>query len=222
VTKKLFAITTVLIASAAVVAAGTAPAQAAGGDRGFWTFNESGNPKTAVDSSGNNNNGTNADVVGTGSGYVFNGKSSRVFVPNSPTLNPGTADFSFGVTFVSSLPPAGGDFDMIRKGDGPGEYKIEIVNSGGVAKALCLARDVNRKAAQISGTTNLADGRQHTITCTKTSTGVSLQVDSLKPRVRTVTGTLGAMTNKNSLVIGTKKVSGGDWFKGTMFEARVS
>ena len=24
---------------------------------------------------------------------------------------------------------------MIRKGDGPGEYKIEILNSGGAAKA---------------------------------------------------------------------------------------
>jgi hypothetical protein len=222
VKKKLLGIITVLIASAAMIAVGTTPAQAAGGDRALWTFNESGSPKTAVDSSGNHNNGANANVVGTGSGYVFNGKSSRVFVPDAPTLNPGSANFSFSVTFISSLPPAGGDYDMIRKGDGPGEYKIEIVNSGGVAKALCLARDVNRKTAQISGTTNLADGKQHTITCTKTSTGVSLKVDNLNPRVKTVSGTLGAMTNKNSLVIGTKKVSGGDWFKGTLLEARVS
>jgi Concanavalin A-like lectin/glucanases superfamily len=209
-------------ASLAVIAAVAPAAQAESGGRGLWLLNETGNPSIAQDSSGNNNTGVDSNVVGTGSGYVFNGHSSKIVVPNSASLNPGSSDFSYSVTFITSLPGKGGDYDMIRKGDGPGEYKIEVVNSGGIAKALCLARDTTKKSAQITGTSNLADGRQHTITCTKTSAGVTLQVDSLKPKVKTVSGTLGAMTNKNSLVIGTKKVSGGDWFNGTLLEASVS
>jgi Concanavalin A-like lectin/glucanases superfamily len=222
VNRKLIAMATAFGASLAVIAAVAPAAQAESSGRGLWTFSETGSPKVAFDSSGNGNNGANSNVVGNGSGYVFNGHSSKVVVPNSASLNPGSSDFSFSVTFISQLPPKGGDYDMIRKGDGPGEYKIEVVNSGGAAKAFCLAKDVTRKSASISGTTNLADGQQHTITCTKTANGITLQVDNLKPRVKTVSGTLGAMTNKNSLVIGTKKVSGGDWFQGTMLEASVS
>lgn len=220
--RKLIGMATALGASLAVIAAVAPPAEAANGARGMWTLNESGTPKVAADSSGNHNDGANSNVTGTGSGYVFNGHSSKIVVPNSASLNPGTANFSFSVTFISKLPPQGGDYDMIRKGDGAGQYKIEILNSSGVAKAFCLARDVNRKTASISANTNLADGHQHTITCTKTSTGVTLQVDSLKPRVRTVSGTLGSVTNKNALVMGTKKVTGGDWFEGTMLQASVS
>jgi hypothetical protein len=222
VNHKLKAMATAFGASLAVIAAVAPAAQAESGGRGLWMLNETGNPPTAFDSSGNGNNGVNSNVSGTGSGYVFNGHSSKIVVPNSASLNPGSAGFSFSVTFIAKLPAKGGDYDMIRKGDGPGEYKIEVVNSGGIGKALCLARDTSRKTAQITGTTNLSDGEQHTVTCTKTNTGVTLKVDNLQPRVKTVSGTLGAMTNKNSLVIGTKKVSGGDWFEGTMFQASVT
>src|SRR5690348_6241516 len=48
---------------------------------------------TMTDSSGNNNNGTTYNIVTSGTGYVFDGGTSKVIVPDSPTLNPGAADF---------------------------------------------------------------------------------------------------------------------------------
>ena len=222
--RRLLHLTLGLSTTVALIAAGAAAsASASTGDRALWEFSET-SGSVAHDSSGNGNNGQNANVVEQGSDYAFNGHSSRIIVPNSSSLNPGSADFSFSVTFIiDALPASGEDYDMIRKGDGPGEYKIEVFNKGGQAKAYCVARDTAKHAALIWGTTNLNDGQQHTVTCSKTSTGASLKVDNLAPVTKTVSGGLGTFTNKNSLLLGAKKTgAGGDWFDGRMFEASVS
>ena len=62
-----------------------------------------------------------------------------VVVPDSPTLNPGTADFSFSVQVQTSVvPDVGKDYDLMRKGNvgtKGGEYKIEMTRASGKAKA---------------------------------------------------------------------------------------
>ena len=103
--RKLMAMATAFGASLAVITAVAPAAQAENGGRALWTFSETGNPKVAVDSSGNGNNGAQLQHLGNGSGYVFNGHSSKIVVPNSASLNPGTAGFSFSVTFISQAPP---------------------------------------------------------------------------------------------------------------------
>jgi len=216
-----------LLAVAAAMAGVTAISAEAATVRAHWGFNEPGAPTTALDDSGNNNNGSNKAIVGTGDGYTFNGSNSAVIVPTSTTLNPGAADFSFAVTLLTRLPAAGADYDIIRKGlasTSGGEYKIEIINVSGQAKALCLVKDAAKHVASLRWAPpgGLADGRQHTITCSKTSTGVTLQVDAFAPRTKTNPNGIGSISNTTSLFLGVKASAGGDAFSGTLYDARVS
>lgn len=212
------------LGAAVGVVALAAPALAAG-ERAVWHFDET-SGTTAVDSSGNGNDGTAEDVVMTGSGYVFNGVSSKVVVPTSDSLNPGTAAFSFSVTFQSSVAPGSGlDYDLLRKGlttTSGGEYKVEILQANGKARALCVVKDSAKKALQIRGTTNLTDGQVHTITCTRTSAGLTVVVDNLAPRIKA--GSTGTVANTAPLSIGAKAEggSGADWFNGVILDASVS
>jgi len=187
---------------------------------------------TMTDSSGNGNDGTTHNVTMTGAnGYKFDPASrSKVVVPNSPTLNPGASTFSYRVKVQSSHAPASGtDYDLLRKGIGTttgGEYKIEIVNANGQGRAFCLVKDSRGVGASIRGTTNVTDGHVHTLTCTKTATGLTLKVDALKPRTKTVTSGLGSISNTSALVIGAKtptvKGTAGDWYNGALLQARIS
>jgi hypothetical protein len=54
---------------------------------------------------------------------------------------------------------------------------------------------------------------------------LTLQVDALKPRIKTVAGGLGSISNTSALVIGAKSptVTGaaGDWYNGALLDARI-
>src|SRR4051812_9218757 len=72
------------------------PAQAALTDHALWQMETLG---TAIDSSGNSNDGVLHGAISLtsgflGNGYHFSGAGDYVEVANSPSLNPGTADFS--------------------------------------------------------------------------------------------------------------------------------
>jgi hypothetical protein len=211
-----------ITATVGIVALG-APALAAG-EGAVWHLNET-SGTTAFDSSGNGNDGTAQNVVMTGSGYEFNGTSSKVLVPTSESLNPGTAAFSFSVTFRSSVSPGPGlDYDLMRKGltvTKGGEYKVEVLQANGKARALCVVKDADRKALQIRGTTNLTDGEAHTITCTRTSTGLTLVVDNLAPRTKA--GATGMINNTAPVSLGAKAEGGAeaDWFDGVLLDASI-
>ncbi|MFY9913615.1 MAG: LamG-like jellyroll fold domain-containing protein [Nocardioidaceae bacterium] len=211
-----------LLGAAASVTAAALPGAAAT-DRARWLLDETVGT-IAFDATGNGNNGTAENTVGDGTGYFFNGVNSRVVVPSSESLNPGTAAFSFSVTFSTSVAlPAGGDYDLLRKGLAStkgGEYKVEVIQANGKGRALCLVKDAAKKVASIRGTTNLTDGKTHTITCSKTSTGVTMYVDALAPVTKTVPS-LGSISNTASLVLGAK-AEGGDWFNGYLGEASVT
>src|SRR5689334_10440737 len=115
-----------------------------------------------TDSSGNGNDGTLYNVTTSGSGYMFDGTSSKVVVPNSASLTPGTQDFSYTVQLQTDrIPPQGTDYDVLRKGTSiktGGEYKLEIVYNDGIGKAYCVVKDAEGHIATKRGTTNVADG----------------------------------------------------------------
>lgn len=230
-----FGSTSVIAAAAALLMLGAPHAVAADQTfRGHWTLDEIGSPTTAFDSSGNGNNGTNYNVTGDGTGYAFNGVNSRVVVPTSASLNPGPADFSFGVTVsMTKPPPTGETYDVLRKGLATtkgGNYKVEVKNVKGKALARCVAKSFRANGtkvlAAIQGTTSLADGAQHAITCMKTSTGITLYVDALAPRTKTYSGGLGSVSNTSVLALGAKgedtAKTGFDWFEGNMYDAWVA
>lgn len=204
--------------------AGPAGAQ---GVRAHWGLNEIGAPPpVATDDSGNGNNGSpTGGVVGNGSSYSFNG-AGRVVVPDAPSLDPGTANFSYTVSFTTTVPPTGNDFDLLRKGftkTAGGEYKVEIINVNGAAKAFCLVKDAQKHTGRIRYPKgDLADGDVHSITCTKTSTGITIAVDAFAPRTKTVTGGLGSVSNTASVILGAKTPGGGDDFVGSMLDASIN
>jgi hypothetical protein len=224
-----------LIAAVATALSMAAPqADAAQGFRAHWTLDEVGSP-TAFDSSGNGNDGANHNIVGDGSGYTFNGTDSRVIVPTSASLNPGSDDFSWSATLSMTAPPTpvGETYDVLRKGlvtTKGGDYKFEVKNVKGKALARCVSRSFRANGtkvlASIQGTTTLADGQQHVVTCLKTSTSITLVVDSLAPRTKTYAGGLGSVSNTSNLALGAKAEgtaqSGFDWFQGEIFDAWVS
>jgi Concanavalin A-like lectin/glucanases superfamily len=210
---------------------GTPSAFAAGTAAAVWLMDET-SGTTMTDNSGNGNNGTTYHVTMTGTtGYKFDPASrSKVVVPTSTTLNPGASTFSYSVKMQTSHVPASGtDYDLMRKGISSttgGEYKIEIVNANGQGRAFCFVKDSRGVGAGVKGTTNVTDGHVHTLTCTKTASGLTLKVDALTPRTRTVSGGLGSISNTSALVIGAKTptVTGtaGDWYNGALLEARIS
>jgi Concanavalin A-like lectin/glucanases superfamily len=218
-----------LATGAAAITLGAAPAAAASTVVAQWQMNET-SGTTMVDSSGHGNNGTTYNITRTSAGYSFNGTTSKVVVPNSSSLNPGTSNFSYSVKVKTSrVPPSGTDYDLIRKGISTttgGEYKLEIVYSNGIGKAFCLVKDDSGVSATVKGTTNVTNGTLHTITCKKTSTGVILQVDGLAPRTKTISGGLGAIISTAPLTIGVKTptVTGvaGDFYSGVMRSATIS
>lgn len=229
--RALAAVPVVLAASLSI---GLPQASAETAYRAHWTLDET-DGATASDVSGNNNHGTSYNTVGDGSGYTFDGQSSRVIVPSSPSLNPGSADFSWGVTMSMTSPPSplGETHDVLRKGLATthgGFYKVEVKNVKGKAVARCASksyrRDGTRVTAAVQGITSVADGRQHVITCARTSTGVTLYVDALTPRTKTYVGGLGSVSNSSALALGAKPETtaqtGFDWFDGRIYDAWVS
>ena len=225
---------TVVAAGAAVLVFsgwGTPRALAASTAVAVWLMDET-SGTTMSDSSGNGLNGTTSHVKMTGAtGYVFDPAArSKVVVPSSAKLNPGTSNFSYTVQLQSSHVPASGtDYDVLRKGiasTSGGEYKLEIVRANGQGRAFCLVKDSRGVGVSVRGTTNVTDGKVHTLTCTKTASGLTLKVDALTPRTKTVSGGLGSISNTTALVIGAKSptVTGaaGDWYNGALLEARIS
>jgi hypothetical protein len=210
---------------------GMAAASAAGTNAAVWLMAET-SGTTMTDSSGNGNDGVTSHVKMTGAnGYVFDPASrSKVVVASSPTLNPGAATLSYTVKLQSSHVPASGtDYDILRKGIASttgGEYKLEIVRANGQGRAFCLVKDSRGVGASVRGTTNVTDGRLHTITCTKTASGLTLKVDALTPRTTKVSSGLGSISNTRALVIGAKTPtvtgSAGDWYNGALLQARIT
>ncbi|HEY8619534.1 MAG TPA: LamG-like jellyroll fold domain-containing protein [Dermatophilaceae bacterium] len=192
---------------------------------GLWHMDEL-SGTTMSDSSGHGNNGTLSHVtVGvpgfTKTGYSFNGSSSIATVPSSTSLNPGTQNFSLIVHVkFTVLPGSVGDYDVIRKGLSStpgGDYKMEILSTG---KASCHWKGSSGSTPDTKpGLANLADGKWHTVTCSKAATSEQLFVDGVSQWTQTVT--IGSISNTAPLTIGAKS-SGGDWYKGKMDQVSVS
>lgn len=194
-----------------------------------WNMDEPPGSTTMIDSSGNNNNGTLYNVQATGAGYIFDGATSKVVVPNSASLTPGTNDFSYTATIQSSnIPASGTDYDVLRKGTSVstgGEYKLEVVYNRGIGKPKCVVIDSLGNTTSQRGNMNVTDGQPHTITCIKTATTLTLEVDSVD--YPTPANFTGPITSKKPLTLGVKASTSGpgvasDWYNGTIINASVS
>ncbi len=209
----------VAAATTATLVALTTPAHAALSVRAQWDMDQL---PTMVDSAGGDNNGKTANIARSAGRYVFNGSNSLATVPDKSNLDPGTKDVRLTARIsLTATPRTGQTFDVVRKGvttSEGGDYKIEIGrSSSGAAVAFCLFKDSNGRVGMAGGTTNLANRGFVTITCTKTSSRVTLDVDG---QTRTISTKLGSISNSSPLYVGAKG-DGTDWFPGEMAFVRV-
>ena len=188
----------------------------------LWHMDET-SGTTAIDSSGNSNNGSLTGITftspgfdGTGGAYSFNGTSSKVLVPNSASLNPGSANVSITVhvKFTVKPPISVGDYDLVRKGKSI-YYKIEITNLG---KARCQFHGSTAGKGLVFGP-DLSDGAWHTITCTKTGTQIKGVIDGTIMGSKTVS--IGSISNTTTLSLGGKSEGNEDLYKGIMDEVSI-
>ena len=173
-------------------------------------------------------------MTGDGSGYAFNGVNSRVIVPTSDSLNPGAANFSFGVTVSMVKPPPQLRRDLRRPAQGPRhDQGWQLQDRGqerqGQGEARCVVKSYGQRhqgPGRHPGTSSLADGAQHAITCVKTSTSIALYVDALAPRTKNFSGGLGSVANTSVLALGAKgedtAKTGFDWFEGNIYDSWVA
>jgi hypothetical protein len=209
----------VAAATMATLAASTTPAHAALRVQAQWDMDQL---PTMLDSAGKDNNGTTANITRSGGRYVFNGSSSLATVPDKSNLDPGTKDVRLTARIsVTTTPQIGQTFDVVRKGvttSEGGDYKIEIGRSpSGTAVPLCLFKDSNGLVGMVVGTTDLANRGLVTITCSKTSSRVTLDVNG---QIKTASTRLGSISNSSPLYVGAKG-DGTDWFPGEMAFVRV-
>jgi hypothetical protein len=202
----------IVAAATATLVTVASPAQAALSVRALWNM---GSLPTMVDSAGGDNNGTTRSVKLSGGAYRLNGSSSIATAPDKSNLDPGSSDvrISARISFTQ-VPASGQTFDIVRKGfttTSGGDYKIELRrSSSGQAVAACVFTDSKGRVAQVSGTTGLQGRGFQTITCRKTSSGVTLTAGG---QTRTVSRALGSISNSAPVSIGAKG-DGTDWFPG--------
>jgi hypothetical protein len=217
------------IVSVVVLAAGAAwaapSATAATTDGGAWSLDEASGLK-AFDSSGNGNDGTvrGGVVQGlpgrVGTAYSFDAPGSWVEVPNAPSLNPGTRNFTMSASVkVGVVPGTGVTYDIIRKGlagTKTGEFKLEIIK-GGLLK--CTAKDSARLLGAITfPRVNVANGQWHDIGCARTGSTWQVILDGT---VKSKSVAFGSISNTKSLAIGSK-YGNDDGTPGLVDEVRLS
>jgi hypothetical protein len=190
------------------------PAQAAPTVRAFWNMDSL---PTMVDSAGGDNNGTTRNVKLSGGAYSFNGTSSLATVADKANLDPGTATVQLSARISLTKTPTGNQtYDIVRKGvttSAGGDYKIEIMRSStGLAVASCVFKDSSGKVGMVRGTKGLANKGFVTVSCSKTSTGVTLNAGG---ETRSSSTKLGSISNSAPVYVGGKG-DGTDSFPGLM------
>jgi hypothetical protein len=209
-------------AAALTLLGGAGQAFATGTLAAQWHMNEAAGATTMVDSSGNGNNGTlhnvTAGVTGkVGTAYSFGGSTvkSYVEVPDSPSLNPGAAKINISIWFNTKSLPTSGDYDLVRKGDYPGqEYKVELLQ-GGIINCEFLGTSGH---VVLHGGSGLANGAWHHINCIAGPTGVKLQLGGTA--VASSATVVGSISNNVAVEIGAHPTF--DYYKGKLDEVSIT
>jgi len=191
-----------------------------------WSMNEAAGTGTMFDAGSPATDGNwlhiQAGVPGSaGTAYRFDG-TSRVTVPDDASLDPGTDRFTVTIHVNFTRMPTdadGGDYDLIRKGLGAtsgGYWKLEIYPDDGATKAtgLCQMKGSAGHVKITGAPISLNDGAWHTLSCTRTSSDVTLTVDGTNYRKSV---TIGSIANSDPLTIGADKTQD-DVYTGDMDE----
>jgi len=195
------------------------PASAAYTVRAVWNMDSL---PTMVDSAGTANNGTTRSITLSGGAYRFDGDRSLATVPDHADLDPGSANIRLTARIsLTRVPASNQTYDIVRKGvttSAGGDYKLELLRSStGQAVAACVFKDSSGKVGMVRSTAGLANKGFVTVTCTKTSTGVTV---SAAGQTRTVSTIVGSISNAAPVYVGGKG-DGTDSFPGLIDLVRI-
>jgi concanavalin A-like lectin/glucanase superfamily protein len=208
--------------TAAAIAALAAPAAASAAPVSVWHLDET-SGTTVADGLGVNPGTRHGPVaIGQpgvlGTAYAFPGQPAIVNVPTSPSLNPGSASFSVTLSFNTSVVTRDDSADIIRKGTTTNSrtlWKVELRPSSTrkTEQVRCYFRGSSATVG-VYGGKNVADGRWHTVTCSKQAGSVSVVLDG---RTRSKATRVGSISNSAPLTIGAK-ASNDDAYQGLVDE----
>jgi Concanavalin A-like lectin/glucanases superfamily len=224
-------------AMAAVAAALVVAAPASAATLADWEMNEGPGAHVMTDSSGHVN-GTIGSAVQTGVSvmgatayrWTFTSptappaKPERLVQASSATLNPGAGTYTVQLRYRTTK-HFGNIVQKGQAGSAGGYFKIE--NPGGhlncVFRGTNSAGQFQRKAVESPAV--LSDGAWHVATCTRTTTGLTLNIDGSV--VATARGSSGTISNSRPITIGGKLACDQvkttcDYFTGDIDYIRIS
>jgi hypothetical protein len=172
---------------------------------------------TMVDSTGNHPGTLTSSVTSVagdtafpGTGYHFDGVSSKVTIPNAADLNPLAADVHIAFSMRTNRVPATPDYDLFRKGTSPQQlFKIEFQPNGQVSCGFTGSL----ASTSIQAGPDLHDGAWHRVACAKTSSSISLTIDGT---TYTKSKTIGSISNTANMIVASH--GSGEFFPGDLDE----
>jgi len=201
-----------------------------------WRMDEGAGAVTMVDSSrlGGDNNGTVVGVrtgvsgLAGGKAYQFDGVSSRVTVPDSPALDPGTQRIVLSATVKIADHAMGDDsYDVLRKGvasTSGGYWKMEVnrrSSAPSVGRLRCVFKGVvaggKTSEVMLLAPADVVDGRVHRLQCVRDGATVRAIVDGV---VAAKSQASGSISNAAPVLLGSKS-PGDDVMKGVIDQVSV-
>lgn len=147
---------------------------------------------------------------------------SVVTTPHRPSLNPGDADFSFGIRMA--LTRGVGSWNVMQKGLwSDDQWKLSIHRHSGAAQLSCRIRgSAGTVHVFTDGPVIAPDGTWHDVECARTGDLVELRVDG--ETSATGRGPTGNVSSSKPYLIGSKglKANDPDQFLGLLDDARVA
>ncbi|MCZ3386156.1 MAG: phytase, partial [Actinomycetia bacterium] len=142
------------------------------------------------------------EVGATDAGWLdFRGRSV-VQTPDRPSLNPGTADFSFGARIA--LTRGVGAWNVMQKGNwGDRQWKLSVHPVGGAAQFSCrVSGSTGIQHVFTNGAVVAANGDWHQVVCARVGNQVQIRLDG--DIIATGTGPTGSVSSAKPYLVGSK------------------
>jgi hypothetical protein len=171
---------------------------------------------TSASDPSNDGTATDVEIVAgwDGYGYRFNGTTSRVVVPDNPSLDPGKRPIQITTHVKFGARPLSGAYALVTTGGGKTPYYKALISPKG--KAVCSFAGGLRKAS-VHGASALADQQWHTIVCAKAGKSISVTVDGITTSAQV---RVGAISNARRLFVGSGPRGRGT-YEGVMDEVNI-
>lgn len=104
-------------------------------------------------------------------------------IDHHPTLDPGVADFEFGVSLRLDAPDIRDGANLIQKGystGGASQWKLQVDDREG--RPSCVLTGLDGRVQQIRAPVSVADGRWHDVSCSRTDQVLVIDIDGSSTR----------------------------------------